>query len=70
MKNEITVEIMEEGTRVRDTITGVEGYVTAWCHYYGHDTDQVRVSYKSDTGTLIEDWIAISRLLPCELPTR
>ena len=60
--NKTSVTIYEGGMKVKDTMTGVEGTITAWCHYYGVETDNVRITYKSDNGVIIEDWVSVSRL--------
>lgn len=64
--NETSITIYEGGMKVKDTMTGVEGTITAWCHYYGVETDQVRITYKSGNGAIIEDWVSVGRLAVAE----
>lgn len=56
------IEIIDYGTKVRDKITGVEGIVTAFGHYYGQETDSYRIEYKNGNGALCADWVFEKRL--------
>lgn len=60
----VKISIIEAMKRanVKDKVTGVKGVVTAYCHYYGDDIDQVRMTYSSENGAIIEDWLPITRL--------
>lgn len=54
--------LFKYGERVRDTVTGYAGKVTAYCDYYGRKPMQFLVEGMDATGRPIEVWCDENRL--------
>lgn len=50
------------GDKVKDLITGGEGTVIGIAYYYEKDSTRYLISYLSNTGCVVEDWILENRL--------
>lgn len=51
------------GKKVRDKLTGVEGVVTAYGYYYGHEANVYRIEYMTkENHALCRDWVEEDRL--------
>lgn len=56
------MKILKYGTKVRDKLTGVEGYVTAFCYYYGKQDGMYLIEYKTKNDAICQEWIQAERL--------
>lgn len=59
-------KVYEYGALVKDIVTGYEGKVTAFCHYYGRQERQYLVEGIDATGRPIEEWVKESRMVKME----
>lgn len=50
------------GVKVKDTISGVVGTVTAFAAYHGGDPTRYRLTYATSVGGICDDWIEEHRL--------
>lgn len=56
------IAFLDYGTKVRDTITGCTGIVTAAVHYYDKDPNRYYIEGVDNTGKPWSDWYAADRL--------
>lgn len=56
---------IELGTRVRDTVTGIEGVVVARAEYL-HGVPRLAVDRVTGDDKLVTDWIEEDRVLPVD----
>lgn len=55
--------IFKYGEVVKDRITGVEGVITGFAHYYEREPDCYLIDYRTANGALCRDWINEARLI-------